>query len=223
MLQNIVLHGQLKRDFGGPFKLDVSTPAEAVLALTVLKPGFAEAIRAGHWRVVRGPLAGGRRLSADDLQINLGGEMHLLAAPRGSGRSGGSTAKVVIGTALIAAAFVLAPPVGAAGAAAATGGGVGAGMAGAAFGSTFMAGLGISGTQVALFGLSMALGGVSQLLSPQPKANSGFSPQDVRASHLFSGALNSPDQGVPVPLAFGETRCGGVLVSMSLETEDIAV
>jgi predicted phage tail protein len=214
MLQKIVLHGKLKKEFGGPFNLDVATPAEAVQALTVLRPGFADAIRAGSWRVIRGPLKGGRALTAEQLLINLGGEMHLIAAPAGSGRGGGGTAKVVIGVTILAIA--LAPL---------TGGGS---LAGVAFGQGVLGsaaglGLGITAGQAALFGASLIFAGASQLLSPQPKAQQAYTPQDVKASHLFSGSLNSPDQGVPVPLCFGETRAGGVLISLIIETEDIAV
>jgi len=227
MIQNIHLHGALGRRFGRLHELDVATPAEAVQALSVLRPGFAEAIREGTWRVVRGSLKRGRRLREADLGINLGGEMHILAAPRGSGGgSGQSTAKVVIGVALIAAAFWLAPAVatGLAGGAAAAPGTVAgtAGLGGSAFGSAMLGGWGISGTQVAMFGAAMAFAGASQLLSPVPKPSS-FSPQDTKASFLFSGALNSPDQGVPVPLAFGRCRVGGVLVSVSYDTEDVPV
>lgn len=224
MLQQIHLHGALGQRFGRVHELDVRTPAEAVLALSVLRPGFAEVIRDGTWRVVRGPLRGGRRLGEDELSINLGGEMHLLAAPRGSKGRGAGGAKMVIGVALIAAVMISTGGTGAGIALAGTEAVVGsaASLGGAAFNSTVAWSLGISGTQVAMFGAAMAFAGVSMLLSPQPKASNSQA-QEIKASHLFSGVVNSPDQGVPVPLSFGRHRVGGIPVSISLETEDIAV
>jgi predicted phage tail protein len=222
MLQQIHLHGTLGQRFGRRHQLDVRTPAEAVLALSVLKPGFAETIRDGTWRVVRGQLKGGRRLGEDELGINLGGEMHILAAPRGSKGRGAGTAKMVIGVALIAAVMI---STGGAGGIALAGTEAVVGSAttlgGAAFNSAAAWSLGISGTQVALFGAGLAFAGVSMLLSPQPRGSNSQA-QDVKASHLFSGVLNSPDQGVPVPLAFGRHRVGGIPISISIETEDVA-
>lgn len=215
MRNTIHLHGAMKKRFGGPFTLDVRTPAEALRALCCMVKGFDQALRAGAWRVVRGPLRGkgSRSLTRDELGVNLPGEMHLVAAAAGAKQGGGAT-KIILGVMLIAAAFIFAP----AAVAGATGMGAG-GMAGAAFGASFTAYLGITGTQVALFGLAMAFAGVSALLAPTPKGNNNA--KDTKASYGFSGLVNLEDQGTPVPIGCGKMRIPGLPISVGVDVVDL--
>lgn len=250
----IHLHGIMKKRFGGPFTLAVKTPAHALNALMLQKPGFREALDAGHWRVVRGPLKGGRRLHPDEFGVNLPGEMHLVAAAAGS--KNGAVGKIVIAAVLIAITIVswgtAAPATvpalaaegaaatatvggsalagtAAAGAGAAGAGAAGAGAAGivgggAAFGTGVLGtsvaglGLGITNAQMALFGASLLFAGVSQLLSPMPKAGAGSS-QDTKPSYLFNGSLSGTDQGTAIPIGFGEGRIPGIIISLGIDVE----
>jgi predicted phage tail protein len=211
-MNTIVLHGPLEK-FGGPFSLAVTTAAEAVHALCSLLPGFSEEIRKGSWRVVRGKpgARGARDLGEGELRMRLGGEMHLMVPPSGSGGKNGGTVKTVVGVVLLVAAIYFS-------------GGTAAGMAGQVAASSSFAGLGVGMTYgtVALLGLTMALQGVSLMLSPQAKASSNAA-QDTAQSYLFNGQINSPDQGGPVPLAFGRCRTGSVIISLAVETQDIPV
>lgn len=195
------LHGRLA-SFGGPFTLHVDTVGEAVRALCVQLRGLRQAIEAGAFRVIRGKWRGGLVMGPDDLPMRLGNarELHLVPVVRGRGRGG---AKVVLGAVLIAAAFV-------------TGG---ASLAGTAF--TF-AGASVSFGQIALFGVSLLLSGVAQMLSPQPKAPKPFEPADRRPSFLFEQPVNVSSQGSVIPLVYGRFRTGSVVVSASLEAEDYA-
>jgi predicted phage tail protein len=221
-MNTICLHGALRKRYGASFTLDVKTPAEAVRALGVQLPGFLDAIRAGAWRVVRGPLRGGRRLTPGELNVNLGGEMHILAAPKGAGGRG--TGKVVLGTVLLVAAVALVAlaPVGAAAVTGAAAAEVGA-ISGAGLGTSIGFGIGaVSAGKIALFGAAMVFAGVSQMLAPAPKPPQAMGPsQRDEGSYLFSGAGNTGVQGGPVPLLFGKTVCGGKLVSMSVDVVDI--
>lgn len=238
-MNTIHLHGDMKKRFGGPYELAVRTPAEAIHALNMQLPGFEEAVRSRSWRVVRGPLKGGRTLPRDQLGINLGGEMHLVAAPEGAGGRG--TGKIIIGALLLVTAAVLSfgfggAAAGAAGAAEGAAAGAGAGAsagtaatAAAGFGTVTGTGLGttlslgsvfgtslsISAGKLALFGAAMLFGGISQAISSTPKAG------DTKRSFLFNGTINATEQGVPVPLAFGKPRCGGVIIAVSMDTMDI--
>lgn len=98
-MKTIHLHGSLAR-FGGPFRLDVRDAAEAVRALTVQIPGLREAIEAGNWHVVRGPLDEGESLCEDALRLGLAdeSEIHLLPAIEGAGNGWANT---IIGAVLI--------------------------------------------------------------------------------------------------------------------------
>lgn len=56
-----------------------------------------------------------------------------------------------------------------------------------------------------------------------------FTPDDVnqreqpdqRASFLFNGAVNTSEQGQPVPLVFGRFRTGGPIISAGLDVEEL--
>ncbi|MBO9552237.1 hypothetical protein [Pseudomonas sp.] len=86
-MKTIHLHGALGSQFGGPFRLDVRDPAEAVRALLVQLPGFREALEAGHWHVLRGSLEQADALGEEGLVVALGAaeELHILPAIEGAG------------------------------------------------------------------------------------------------------------------------------------------
>ncbi|MCA8213735.1 tail assembly protein [Burkholderia cepacia] len=67
-------------------------------------------------------------------------------------------------------------------------------------------------------GVSMALGGITQMLSPQQAGLAGAA--DNGTSYYFNGAVNSAAQGEPVPLVFGEMVVGSKVVSSGIYTED---
>jgi predicted phage tail protein len=70
------------------------------------------------------------------------------------------------------------------------------------------------------FALSMTLGGVVSLLSPQ---TTGLSSQDSvanRPSYAFNGAVNTAAQGGAIPLLYGEIITGSTVVSAGIYTED---
>jgi predicted phage tail protein len=84
------------------------------------------------------------------------------------------------------------------------------------------AGAGIA-TAVGLAGASLLLGGVAQLLTPTPKVAQGVDGQDdPRKSYSFSGIQNTSRQGVPVPIVYGETIVGSVVISAGIDTVQVA-
>jgi predicted phage tail protein len=71
-------------------------------------------------------------------------------------------------------------------------------------------------------GASLVLGGVAQLLTPTPKIPTGSnSEQDPRKSYSFSGIQNTSRQGLPVPIVYGETIVGSVVISAGIDTEQV--
>lgn len=71
-------------------------------------------------------------------------------------------------------------------------------------------------------GVSLVTGGVAQLLSPVPKLPQGVdSQQDPRKSYSFSGIQNSSRAGTPVPIVYGETIVGSVVISAGIDTVQV--
>jgi predicted phage tail protein len=142
--------------------------------------------------------------------------------PTGAGKGKG-IGKIVLGVALIAASVFMAGTTTAAAAAAA---GSTTAAEAAIAGGTAAGGslLGLSFGQMASFGLTMVLGGVSQLLTVAPKVNdySSRNAPDQRPSFLFNGPVNVSEQGGPVPLVYGRVRVGSIVVSSGLKAEQIA-
>ena len=71
-------------------------------------------------------------------------------------------------------------------------------------------------------GVSLALGGVAQLLTPVPKMPTGTdSTNDPRKSYSFSGVQNTTRAGVPCPVIYGETIVGSIVVSAGIDVVQV--
>lgn len=84
-------------------------------------------------------------------------------------------------------------------------------------------GIGALGVQLLVgVGASLVLGGVAQLLTPVPKMPTGVNTeQDPRKSYSFSGIQQTSRQGVPVPIVYGETLVGSVVISAGIDTVQV--
>lgn len=201
-MRKVFLHGILRKKYGRVFNLEVRTAGEAIRALITNFPSFREDITKGSWHVVRGQsIKKGRSLDEYDVSyFNLGkGDLHIAPVVKGS-KHGGGALKVILGVALIGAAFLF------------TGGALTQAIGTGVFSS-------VSGTHVAVFGLAMALTGVSSLLSPEEKMQKDKN----EASFIMNGPSNMSDQAMPVPLVYGEVITGGGVVSGGTDIERIKV
>lgn len=215
----IYLHGRLKKKFGGPFDWGVTTAAESVRALCVMIDGFEQELRKGQYKVVRGSHHNGMQLDPSTLHLNLNGSVHIVPVAAGAKRGVG---KIILGSLLVASAFLVPGPqvIGAAqaaGAAAVPGGLSAAGVATA--GGLNIFGFSISASSLFITGMSMVLGGIGMMISPQPKRERAKS----NASYLFSGITNGEDQGAAVPLIYGRMLVGSHVIGSAYETSDIAL
>lgn len=85
----------------------------------------------------------------------------------------------------------------------------------------FVPGIGALGVSLLVgVGASLALGGVAQLLTPTPKINTKDD-QDPRKTYSFSGIQNTSRQGLPVPIVYGETIVGSVVISTGIDTVQV--
>ena len=90
-------------------------------------------------------------------------------------------------------------------------------------GATF---LGLAASSWIMMGISFALSGISALLAPSPEISDPLGSAEDNAStpsFLFNGAVNVTEQGSAVPLVYGTTRTGSVVISAGLSTEEIPV
>ncbi|HDC4354471.1 tail assembly protein [Enterobacter cloacae] len=87
--------------------------------------------------------------------------------------------------------------------------------------SIWMPGLSIAASNLMFSaGAAMTLGGVVQMLSPQPAGLASKQSSDNRASYAFGGVTNTAAQGYPVPLLYGRRRIGGAIISAGIYVED---
>jgi len=225
MEQTVRLLGDLGEKYGVEHTYyNLRTPADAIKLLCINTPEFQEELIHAHengvgYRLIQA----GTDLDYADLQLPLGSN-DLILTPVVTG-SGGGVGKVLAGIGLVALA-VLVPGLGAAGAAT---------IFGTAFGSTSLA--------IGAIGASLILGGVSQMLSPQPtipkpgsygganRLSSGDSlstdgPQSItrgsdgRQSYAYTGAANTVGVGATVPVAYGEVLIGSHLLSANVDITD---
>jgi hypothetical protein len=138
--------------------------------------------------------------------------MHIIPVVEGSG-SGGNKGimTAVLGLAMIAAAVVTAG--------AAVGGLPGLVPAMGTIGAELPILGCVTLAKVATFGAILALGGISQLLTQPPKSDYNSRDKE-KASFLFSGAVNRQEQGVPIPVIYGQVRVGSIVVSSGIDIEE---
>ncbi len=70
------------------------------------------------------------------------------------------------------------------------------------------------------FGVSLVIGGISQMLAPQPKGLGAKDDVQNTPSLSFNGPVNTQAQGNPVPVAYGQCWAGSAIISGGIYAED---
>lgn len=226
-MRTIHLYGPLAAEFGQIIRLEVATAAEAVLAMgVVLGRRFTEILRQGEWHIVAGEALEQGEDFGDPALFRFGlgkRDLHLLPAIVGSS-GGGGIFKAVLGVAILAAAVSFAPAAATWALPAEYGGATGVvGGMGAEAISAF--GMTVTYGNIAMSGLVMALGGLSQMLTSTPTQSSSYSSRedaDSQTSFLFNGAKNTVEQGNPVSVCYGRFQVGGTIISAGIEVEEVS-
>lgn len=202
--REVRLSGALGRKFGRVHILAVETPAEAIRALCVLLPGFRDHMEQTkqRFRFLVGDVA--MTQPEKEAELIRGHEQPFTLAPFVEG------SKSALGTILTGAA-ILALGVATGGAGLGLTAAYAAGGLTAAFGS-------IAGT----IGMSLILGGVSQLLAPTPKTDGAGDRPENKASQYFNGPVNTIAQGNAVPVCYGRLIVGSAVISAGVSVGDIA-
>ena len=71
-------------------------------------------------------------------------------------------------------------------------------------------------------GVGMLIGGVIQMLTPQPKMNRDADGSGKKQSNYFDGPQNTTNQGNPIPLCYGRILAGSQAVSATLKIKQVA-
>jgi len=221
MEKEVRLYGPLAKFVGQrKFLAEVASAAEAVRMLLVNFPGLERHMADQHYKVI-----------VDSYEAELG-EIHYPASQTIKivpvlGGAGGGTAKILAGVALIAISLAL------------PGGGLFGGTAFGVFGGPVATAATWTtvATAASYIGAALILGGVAQLLSPTPQlaqigpasmnpgggrsTTSEGTELDPQESYSFSGIQNTSRQGAPVPLVYGETIVGSVVISAGIDVDTI--
>ncbi|CAI2419620.1 Phage-related protein, tail component [Serratia proteamaculans] len=203
MRKKITLRGAMGKKFGRHHEYAVADLREALRAMCATIPGFKKYMSTAHLDGIRFAFFSGREnIGLDEFDMAKGaGEFVIMPIIEGAKRGG--MLQVVIGAVALVAAFFTA------------------GASLAAWGAAMSAAT-ISATSVLTgIGISMMLGGVVQLLTPQPSMNIGASSStDNKPNYAFGAPVNTVAMGYPVPLLYGEREIGGAIVSAGIFSSD---
>lgn len=225
MEREVRLYGPLAKFIGQrKFLAEVASAGEAVRMLLANFPGLEKHMADQYYKVI----VDGYDSDLDEIHYPASQSIKIVPV---LGGAGGGTGKILAGVALVALAIVGGPV---AGGFLGLGMGVG-GAAGAAAGTTGFLGA-IAASAIGAVGAALVLGGVSQLLSPTPQLGqigpASMSPGagstttegtelDPQESYSFSGIQNTSRQGTPVPVVYGETIVGSVVISAGVDVDNI--
>lgn len=198
----VKVYGPLARFLGQrSFRFEVKSPAEAIRLLMANFPRLEAHIAEHDYKI-----------SVGRLQLPIGDHPEYIHYPTADnetiriipviGGAGDGVGQILAGIGLIAASILFAP-------------------AGLLAGGLFTLGAQVVPI-VAGIGVSLALSGVSQLLTPTTTLATGAdSDFDPRKSYSFSGIQNVARQGVPVPIVYGEVLTGSIVVSAGIDVDAV--
>ena len=226
MEREVRVYGPLAKFVGQRrFLAEISSAGEAIRMLLANFPGLERHMSDQYYKVIVD------NCETDLDEINYPASQTIKIVPV-IGGAGGGAGKILAGVALVTFAILAAP----------IGGGF-LGLGAGAFGSTtgaalggFTLGAGASAV-IGAVGTALILGGVSQLLSPTPQiaqigpasmnpgagrtTTSEGTEMDPQESYSFSGIQNTSRQGTPVPVVYGETIVGSVVISAGIDVDTI--
>lgn len=215
MLKTIKLYGVLGQMFGHQFKLDVSSPREAIRALSAQIDGFENFMLGAHERGLAfaiftdskakqrgkkkaacfdassGRIISGHNIGETELDMTTDtSEIKIVPRVMGAGGDNGAL-QLILGAVLIVAGF--------------WNGGVTSNMGVALIGA----------------GAGMVMGGIAQMMVPKVDPNANQNQDGNRANYGFGGAVTTIAQGNPVPVLRGKREIGGFIVSAGQYPEDM--
>lgn len=203
----VKVYGALKERLGGQgtFELDVFNAAEAIKALCANFSGLDKwLVDSGQDGIVYKVLLGETEVDENNLEnfLTPWSEREIFHITPVLAGAGGGLGRFITGAIMV-------------GIVVATGGLGATGFAGG-FGGATIFGASI-GKMVGYMGVALMLGGVSQMLTPVPKAP----PEATKLkSFSFSGIQQTAQQGGAIPIVYGKCFVGSAVLSAGLDTFD---
>lgn len=197
-LRTVRLTGELGRRFGRLHRLVVDSPAEAIRALCVLRPGFKQFLVNSNENKLQYRVSVGREVqTVEDLKMNRPASKSFTFAPVLMGGKKGGALQTIIGAVLV--------------------------VVGAVINAWSSGSLSWIGTPMMKFGAAMMLGGVVQLLTPVPKTGAPDEADKNKPSTYFNGPVNTVQQGQPVPVGYGKLIIGSAQIGAGLHADKVAI
>lgn len=191
-VRTIRLYGVLGAKFGRVHRMAVASAAEAIRALGAQIQGFDAFLTQSKDKGLGYAVFYGKQNLAEDELRNLAGE-DIRIAPMILGSKSGGVFNIILGAVLVVVGAV----------------------------ATYW-GFGAIGAPLIKMGVAMMVGGVVQLLTPQPKGSSAKDRPENTPSHAFNGPINTQAQGNPVPVLYGELIVGSAVISAGISAVDQA-
>ena len=208
MLRTVKVYGHLAEHCGqSVFEALVRVPADAIKFLLCNFPELRGLMRDGYYKVAVGKFDLQLADHPEQLHYPMAEDDAVKVIPVVSGAGGRGIGSILLGAALIGVAIAS--------------GGASLGLTG--FSSNAIVGVSSSsfiatGAAAAVagnLGLALTLGGIAQMITPVPKQPE-FGEADPRGGFAFSGLENVSQEGVPVPVVYGEMIVGSVVLSTGL-------
>jgi predicted phage tail protein len=224
MLKKVKLYGELAEKYGKEWDLAIDSPAEAIRALMANNPSFRQFVSTSEERGVGYKVIVGREELADVAGeiSNPTGRQDIKIVPVIGGAKRG-VGQIILGALMIYAAVmtagmsVQATALAAAGGAGTAAGGTIAGLSMTQVAGIGMANLGGMSLMAAKFGGALLLGGIASMLAPTPPTLTDAAKAE---NYAFNGAANTTQQGVAIPVCYGQLMVGGAVISSGVSPED---
>ena len=204
MLRTVKVYGHLAEHCGqSVFEAVVRVPADAIKFLLCNFPELRSLMRDGYYKVAVGKFDLQLADHPEQLQYPMAADDVVKVIPVVTGAGGRGVGAILAGAALIGIAIA-------------------SGGAGFAFGAKGVGFIGAGATPSALaaaagnIGIALTLTGIAQMITPvpsQPEFGEG------QGGFAFSGIENTSQEGVPVPVVYGEMIVGSVVLSTKLTAE----
>ena len=214
----VKVYGALRKKLGQcRFEFEAETPAQALKALCANFPWLTKWLLDSERDGVSYRVTIGKEKLSDQTAGALAlpwSEKEVFSITPIVAGAGSSGAQIGIGIGLIAASFLF-PGAGLFGTTSIFGAGAAtAGTAGA---------LTAVGTAFSAVGASLVLTGIAQAISPTPGISSLQRGKEAARleSFSFSGIVNTSQQGLPVPIAYGRVFTGSGVISSALDVDQL--
>lgn len=203
MLKTMTLKGQLGKKFGKIHRFHVADLNEFLRAMCSQVKGFKKYVSNAHLNGVKFAFYSGKNnISIEEFDMSAAAAEYTMV-PVIEGAKQAGMLQIVIGAVALVAAFFTA------------------GASFAAFAGISAATAAATTTALVGIGLSMTIGGVVQMLTPQPSFNVGASSDaDNKANYAFGSPVNTVSMGYPVPLLYGQRETGGAIISAGIFSSD---